>query len=93
MTAIHHEILTKLTNIKVHEFSTFLPVLKEHFKLQIQHFKGGRLAHFHHEWEKITSDHEILDIVRGQQIEFDTEPFQNSPHLHLQFTDAEQAVI
>ena len=94
MTAIDDEILiTKLTNVKVNEFLTFLPALKEHFKLQIQHFKGGRLAHFHYEWEKITSDREILGIVGGQRIEFDTEPFQNSPRLHLQFTDAEQAVM
>ena len=93
MTAIDNEILTKLTNVKVNEFLTFLPVLKEHFKLQIQHFKGGRLAHFHHEWEKITSDREIIDIVRGQRIEFDTEPFQNSQRLPLQLTDAKQAVI
>ena len=93
VTAIDNEILTKLTNIKVNEFLTFLPVLKQHFTLQINHFKGGRLAHFCHEWEKITSDREILDIVRGQRIEFDTEPFQNSPRSQSKFTDAEQAVI
>ena len=51
------------------------------------------MAHFCKEWEKITSDHEILDIVRGQPIEFDTEPFQNPPRLQSKFTDAERAVI
>ena len=93
MTAIDDEILTKLTNIEVNEYLTFLPVLQQHFRVQIQHFKGGRVAHFCKEWEKITSDCEVLDIVRGQRIEFDTEPFQNSPRLQSNFTDAQRAVI
>ena len=93
MTTIDNEILTKLTNVKVNEFPTFLPVLKEHFKLQIHHFKGGRLAHFLHEWEKITSDREILDIVKGQHIEFETEPFQKYMRSQSNYSDAEQSVI
>ena len=96
VTAIDNEILTKLTNSEVNEYLTFLPVLQQHFRVQIQHFKGGRVAHFCKEWEKNTSDCEVLDIVRGQRIEFDTEPFQNSPRLQSNFTDApdaERAVI
>ena len=50
VTAIDNEILTKLTNIKVNEFLTFLPALKQHFTLQIHHFKGDRLAHFCHDY-------------------------------------------
>ena len=68
VTAIDKDIITHLSKVKVNEFLTFLPVLKEHFNMQISHFRGGRLAHFYHEWEKITSDREILDIVNGQRI-------------------------
>ena len=88
VTAIENEILTKLTNSEVNEYLTFLPVLQQHFRVQIQHFKGGRVAHFCKEWEKNNSDCKVLDIVRGQRIEFDTEPFQNSPRLQSNFTDA-----
>ncbi|CAB3997611.1 Enzymatic poly, partial [Paramuricea clavata] len=44
-------------------------------------------------WEKITSDREILDIVSGQRIEFDTMPLQNYPRSLSKCTEAEQAVI
>lgn len=87
------EILTKLTNVNVNEFLTFLPVLKEYLNQQIRHFKGGRLAHLYHEWEKITSDREILDRVSGQRIEFETEPFQNCSRLQSRYTEAEEGVI
>jgi hypothetical protein len=68
-------------------------VLKAHFNQQISHFKGGRLAHFYDEWAKITSDREILDIVSGQRIEFDTRPLQYCPRSQSNYTEAEQAVI
>ena len=68
MTVIDKDIIKHLYKVKVNEFLTFLPVLKEHFNMQISHFRGSRLAHFYHEWEKITSDREILDIVSGQRI-------------------------
>jgi hypothetical protein len=93
VTAIDKDIITHLSKVKVNEFLTFLPVLKEHFNMQISHFRGGRLAHFYHEWEKITSDREILDIVSGQRIEFDTTPLQNYPRSLSKCTEAEQAVI
>ena len=93
VTAIDKDIITHLSKVKVNEFLTFLPVLKEHFNMQISHFRGGRLAHFYHEWEKITSDREILDIVSGQRIEFDTTPLQNYRRSLSKCTEAEQAVI
>ena len=88
VTAIDKDIITHLSKVKVNEFLTFLPVLKEHFNMQISHFRGGRLAHFYHEWEKITSDREILDIVSGQSIEFDTTPLQNYPRSLSKCTEA-----
>ena len=51
------------------------------------------MAHFLHEWEKITSDREILDIVKGQHIEFETEPFQKYMRSQSNYSDAEQSVI
>ena len=34
-------------------------------------FRGGRLAHFLDRWKTITSDPEILGIVKGLELEFD----------------------
>jgi hypothetical protein len=56
--------------------------------MQISHFCGGRL-----EWEKITSDLEILDMVSSQHIEFDTTPLQNYSRSLSKCTEAKQAVI
>ena len=34
----------------------------------------GRLQQFEHEWQKITSDNEILGYIRGCNIDFDSKP-------------------
>lgn len=41
-----------------------------------QTFKAGSLVPFSHIWHKLTSDPEILEVVTGQHIEFDTVPMQ-----------------
>ena len=46
-------------------------------------FEGGRLSNFQHEWENLTSDKSILDLVNGCHLEFlnDCEPIQTCmPH-------------
>lgn len=40
-------------------------------------FQAGRLKHFVHEWEKITSDEFILNMVRGSVIPIDEEAFHD----------------
>ena len=46
---------------------------------------AGRLHQFEHEWQKITSDNEILSYIRGCSIDFDSEPL---PYAELTNHDA-----
>jgi hypothetical protein len=87
-------MLPVLNNVKVSEFISFLPTLIKHFTDQIASFQAGRIAKFYAEWQKITSDPEILDMVRGTHIEFSTIPAQfRVPQQSSKFTQVEVTVI
>ena len=86
-------ITSRLDNLQVNEFLTFLPLLNEFFARQASNFKAGRLAAFLPTWGKITSDPEILHMVSGQHIEFSSEPVHiNQPNKGV-FSDKERSVI
>ena len=59
---------------KVNEFKAYCPVL-EYLNKKIQLFKGGQLKSYYSEWEKLTSDSEILNTVSGLSIDFVTNHF------------------
>ena len=43
-------------------------------------FKAGRIQHYLNEWETISSDHNILDIVKACQIKFKSNTPQQMKH-------------
>ena len=51
-------------------FETFLPLLTEYFERQVKSFEAGQLNKHMPDWQKLTSDTEILTLVSGLQIEF-----------------------
>ena len=40
-------------------------------KQKVQTFKSGQIEKYVHQWELLTSDPEILDIVQGAHIDFE----------------------
>ena len=60
------EIHQELNNIKskVNDFSPFVVShLIPYLKARVISFKGGQLSSFCHEWERLTSDASILQII------------------------------
>ena len=53
-------------------------------------FMGGQIQHFAKNWEKLTSDNTILNIVAGYKIEFDTIPEQTTIPNQM-FTNAKES--
>ena len=53
------------------------------------------MKNFSHEWEKITSDKFILDIVKHCHIEFenDIEPYQHLTSMRMNFNEKESDII
>ena len=41
------------------------PLLKNYLETKVESFEGGQLAHYFCEWNKITSDTEVLNCVKG----------------------------
>ena len=85
-------IASRLDNLQVHEFLSFLPLLNDFFATQASNFKAARLAAFLPTWVKITSDPEILHMVSGQHIEFSSEPVHITQPNKDVFSDKERLV-
>lgn len=66
-----------LDNLEVNSLLLFEPYMKHYFANKVQSFKGGQLAHFFDKWKEITSDSEVLNCVKGQFIDFSTQPTRN----------------
>ena len=79
--------------LQVTQFEDFIPTLIAYLVAQTSCFKSGRLEKFTHCWQKITSDTEILQMVSGQYIEFDTKPCQTHPPALKCFSAAENDII
>ena len=50
-------------------YQTLLQLMDE-LRLDVSEFAGGRMKHFFHVWEGLTSDGEILLLVKGVKLDF-----------------------
>ena len=66
--------------------------LKEYLETRCTNFRAGCITKSISNWQKITSDKEILPSVRGATIEFDTRPF-NTTRPQSTFSVEECAII
>ena len=89
----HSQIVNTLNGLEVSEFMAFLPSLKQHFIQQIASFEGGRIRKFSSHWQKITNDPEVLDMVSGTHIDFQSIPFQTRPKISPKFSPQECTTI
>ena len=47
------------------------PSLQSDIQTEVSSFQGGKIKQFSDSWEKLTSDPDILRMVRGMKLEFD----------------------
>lgn len=82
-----------LNNLQVNNLLLFEPIMKQYFANKVQSFKGGQLAHFLDKWKQLTSDSEVLNCVKGQFIEFSTQPTKNLGPKRKTFSISDSLVI
>ena len=70
--------MSKLQTLQVTQFEDSIPTLIAYLVAQTSCFKSSGLEKFAHCWQKITSDTEILQMVSGQYIEFDTKALRSN---------------
>ena len=66
--------VNNLLLFEAHMKRYFANKVQRYFANKVQSFKGGQLAHFFDKWKEITSDSEVLNCVKGQFIDFSTQP-------------------
>ena len=60
-----------------------MPPLIEYFEIQVKNFEAGQISKHFSDWENLTSNKEILSIVAGLTIEFNSDkPLQISSIYH-----------
>ena len=62
-------------------------------QLDVTEFKAGSLAYHYHEWTNFTSDANILNLVKGVDLEFIDTPAQNHVPRELHFNKAESKFL
>ena len=77
----------------VSRFETLLPNIITSLQHKVQTFSAGNLANFLSKWKSITTDTEIIDMVTGTTIEFESTPVQSRPSAPKNFSDTEVLVI
>ena len=69
-------VLANFASIQVQDYISFIPKLLEYFTIKVSKFKAGSLPNFVEQWQLLTSDDFILDMVTGAHIEFVSPPTQ-----------------
>ena len=82
-----------LDNLEVNNLLLFETKLKHYFANKVQSFKGGQLARFLDKWKEITSDSEVINCVKGQYIEFSTQPTKSLGPKRKTFNISDSLVI
>ena len=65
-----------MDDVQVGTFEMNLEKIKQYLNTQVDCFKAGRIKESYHIWEKLTSDSEVLNTVKGLTIEFNRTPYQ-----------------
>ena len=68
-----------LGQVDINNFVSLIPALTDYFTLKADCFKAGQLVDYVDNWKLITSDQEILSMVQGIHINFQSRPFQKLP--------------
>ena len=75
----------------VSNFDNALPNIFASLTQGIEVFQAGRLSNFMEKWKGLTNDHEILDMVRGANIDFEHLTVQTRPP--AKFSETETNII
>jgi hypothetical protein len=67
--------------------------IKQYFTHRVEHFQAGQISSNFTQWQALTSDSEILSIVKGLKIEFSTRPQQHLPNWPTHFSPEERIII
>ena len=77
----------------VSKFESLLPNIITSLQQRVKTFNAGNLTNFLSKWKSITTDTEIIDVVTGTTIEFESIPVQRRQPATKNFSDTEVLVI
>ena len=73
--------------------SEFIPSLLQQLQAEALQLEGGHLQQFYAVWETLTSDPEILQLVRGAHLELDDTEFPSSSSTQPHLNKSEMAIM
>ena len=70
----------------LHSYPVFIQQVLTKNREAIAQYTGGRLCHYSQNWQKITSNPEILEVVNGYKLDFTSMPVQVHSHSETCFS-------
>ena len=74
-------------------FRKFVTGVIAQAKIDIESFQAGNIKQYYDQWVSLTSDYEILCIVKGECLEFSDIPKQTRLPGEFQFSEKEKCII
>ena len=68
-------------------------IIKQYFMNKVEYFQAGQISNNFAQWQALTSDSEVLNMVQGLKIEFSMKPVQQPPHWTSRFSPGEKIII
>ena len=82
-----------IKRLQVSNFETNLDNLKLYLSQQVESFQAGKIRTCYSMWQELTSDPEILDTVKGLNIDFIANPWQGKVPSQKKFSLGESKII
>ena len=100
MVGLQKQVATTFCNISVElvpleKLEHVHPLVKEMFPEELKQnvHLGGRISHFVQSWEKLSKDHEILEIVKGYKIPLLRTPVQEKIPLNTPLKENQKFLV
>ena len=84
--------LIKLDRLQVSSFESNVDNLKLYLSQQVQSFEAGKIRTCYSMWQELTSDPDILNEVKGLNIDFITSPWQGRAPNQRKFSPEESRI-
>ena len=82
-----------LSQLQVSNLAFNETIIKQYFMNKVEYFQAGQISNNFAQWQALTSDSEVLNMVQGLKIELSMKPVQQPPHWTSRFSPGEKITI
>ena len=82
-----------LSQLQVSNLAFSETIIKKYFMNKVEYFQAAQISNNFAQWQALTSDSEVLNMVQGLKIEFSIKPVQQPPHWTSRFSPGKKLLF